>query len=204
MPDKPVSSDFFFQNPLSKASMDLAQSAFTTSMQQIPAYISATQAALEASSSFIHPSFKPWLHSQLRQFSSSFANNNMPAFQAPSIDVFEDRDAFEVQADMPGVSEDSVEISYQDGVLNIRARSEQEIEDIESEDNRQRQTFIKERRSTIYQRAVPLGVEIDEQNITAGVSNGTLHITLPKAKEDQKPATKDSAYGAKSNKKEAA
>ena len=151
----------------------------------------AAQAAFAAPAPWAGPAFSPAQPQplQLQQAAAlGSANANAPSCQTPPVDIAENSESFSLQADMPGASDQNVEVYYRDGVLNIRGRSDQESSDADSDSKSPRQPLMKERRPTIYQRAIPLGMEIEEESITASVNNGVLHVNLPKTKQGKKSA----------------
>lgn len=108
------------------------------------------------------------------------SNVNMTHWLTPAIDISEDDDSFEIWAEMPGVSEKNVEVYYNEGFLTLRGRVQpQSIE-------KGRQFHSSERHSGVYQRLIPLGVEINEGSIKAKVEHGIVRITLPKSKSSSK------------------
>lgn len=72
----------------------------------------------------------------------------------------------EVLADMPGVSRDSVEVTLEAGVLDIKG---------------ERADYDGARRKD-YHCSFTLGTEVDTEGIKAGVTGGVLTVTIPKAK----------------------
>jgi len=107
----------------------------------------------------------------------------MPAAQAASaplrLDVSEDEKAFLVKADLPGMNEKDVEVSYQDGTLTIRG--EKKIERDEKKDT----WHIVERSSGSFARQIGLPATIDEEKIEAKFDKGVLMVTLPKMAEEK-------------------
>jgi HSP20 family protein len=96
----------------------------------------------------------------------------------PAVDIFENKEALVLIADMPGVTNEAVEIHLEDGELTLRGRVAEE-----------RQSLIPvytEYRSGDYYRSFTLSNVIDQQKIEASMKNGVLKITLPKA-EAAKP-----------------
>lgn len=102
-----------------------------------------------------------------------------PGIAAPQIDVQEDSDNLYVQAELPGLKENDVELTFNDGVLRIAGEkhSEQEQGD--------RQVHLTERAYGRFERQIPLNRAIDEEQIQAEFRNGVLTVTLPKAEEAQ-------------------
>jgi len=97
----------------------------------------------------------------------------------PRIDVAETPDAFQVEAELPGLEEKDIEVSLEDGVLTLRGvRHVEEIED---------GTHLHRRESWRgeFARSLRLPTEVDASEVKAVYSNGVLRVTLPKAPEAQ-------------------
>ncbi len=95
------------------------------------------------------------------------------------VDVWETPDAFVVQAVVPGLSHEDIDIEYSDGSLVISG----EIPFVEHENA----TYhLRERWYGKFQRVLTFPAPIDADKIEAELENGILTITLPKT-EDVKP-----------------
>ena len=97
----------------------------------------------------------------------------------PSFDVKETKDAYIVEADLPGVKEEHVEISLTGNVLQISGRREQETR--EEGD----QWFVVERNHGQFARSFSLPEGADAEAVKADMKNGVLKITIPKRPEVQ-------------------
>jgi HSP20 family protein len=93
------------------------------------------------------------------------------------VDVTETDGKVLVDAEMPGFQRDDIDISLQDGVLNISAERKAE----EPEGTR----HLTERRFTRVERAFTLPANVDEEGVDATLQDGVLHIELPKAQESK-------------------
>ena len=94
------------------------------------------------------------------------------------LDVAEDDDKFLVEAEMPGIEKDSIDIDFDRGQLTLTVNSQ-----IENTD--EKKNYIhKERKSTRMTRSMYFG-DIDEENINAKLENGILEIEIPKRKEEK-------------------
>jgi HSP20 family protein len=91
------------------------------------------------------------------------------------LDVTNSADALIVEAALPGIKPDDVEITVEDGTLTIRAESQQERETTEGE------TLVSEiRRGSVSRMlALPSGLEADKA--TATFEHGMLRLTFPRA-----------------------
>ena len=99
------------------------------------------------------------------------------AIAGPRVDVQEDDTNLYVTAELPGLSEEDVEVTYDDGVLRIAGEKKSETED------RNRRVHVTERAYGRFERQLPLGRQVHEDNIDASFKDGVLTITLPKAEQ---------------------
>jgi HSP20 family protein len=97
------------------------------------------------------------------------------ALMAPRLDVRETDNEFRVSVELPGVSEDDVEVNVDDDLLTIRAEKKEERE-VERADQ-----HITERMFGVFQRTLRLPAAADPQSIQANLQNGVLEIIIPKA-----------------------
>lgn len=107
------------------------------------------------------------------------AANVEGAIAGPRIDVKDDDKNWYVTAELPGMSEDDVEVTYDDGVLRIAGEKKQEHED------NSRNVHVTERAYGRFERQLPLGHGIKEDQIDASFKDGVLTITAPKAAEKE-------------------
>jgi HSP20 family protein len=95
-------------------------------------------------------------------------------FAWPRLELSETDKAVTVSAELPGLSENDVQVEMADGVLSIRGEKKAERSD-ESK-------FVSERYYGSFERQIPLdGVEEDKAQ--ADFKNGVLTVTLPKAEQ---------------------
>jgi HSP20 family protein len=91
------------------------------------------------------------------------------------LDVTNTADALLVEAALPGVRPEDVEITVEDGTLTIRAESKDERDETQGE------TIIREIRRGSMSRAVTLPSGLEADKATATFENGVLHLTFPRA-----------------------
>ena len=92
----------------------------------------------------------------------------------PKTDIFESKDEIVLIADVPGVSEDSLDITLEKNILTINAY----VDEAPPEGFKR---IYSEYESGDYRRSFKLSDEIDQAKIKAVVSNGELRLHLPKA-----------------------
>src|SRR5690348_7047647 len=96
---------------------------------------------------------------------------------APNMDVTETDNEVRIRAELPGVTEDNIDVSLDDDVLTIRAEKKQERkEDREG-------THVSERVFGTFQRALRLPYRVSPDQVQAQFENGVLTVTIPKSQE---------------------
>lgn len=91
----------------------------------------------------------------------------------PGVDVSENDCEVRVTAELPGVEEKDVEVVLEDDVLVLRGEKRSETDDKERQ--------VSERYYGSFERRLPIGVEVEEDKVTAKFKNGVLTIVLPKS-----------------------
>ena len=104
--------------------------------------------------------------------------------KAPVVDVVEKDQAYEVTAELPGLDENNVDVSFSDGVLSIKGEKKEETEE------KKKDQYLSERRYGSFQRAFRLPDGIDADKIEATFKNGVLTVSLPKTPEAVQSARK--------------
>ncbi len=99
------------------------------------------------------------------------------------VDIRDNQDAYVIEAEMPGLSEEQISLEVDEGVLTISAQYQSQTEQEEAG------RMYSERRSGSMQRSFNLE-NIDADNISANLKNGILYVTLPKEKPVEKSARK--------------
>ena len=95
------------------------------------------------------------------------------------LDVKENEKDFKVEAELPGVKKEELNIELNDGVLSISVNREEKKE--EKRDN----YIYKERRSGSMHRSIYLG-DVKADGVEAKFEDGVLHLTVPKDENTQK------------------
>jgi len=115
-------------------------------------------------------------------FRSFFDMSDMMGPAGFRVDVREDDKAYKLEAELPGVAKDKLNVSVEDGTLTISA-------DLNEEKKEEKAGYLySERRSGHVERCFNLE-GIDAENIKADYKNGVLSVTLPK----EAPAPKKEA-----------
>jgi HSP20 family protein len=99
-----------------------------------------------------------------------------PGF-APALDLSETEDAFVVEAALPGLKPEDVQVTFENNVLTIKGEVRQEAED------KKRNYHRVERRYGAFQRSIGLPSTVRADAIQASLTNGVLRLDIPKAEE---------------------
>ena len=95
------------------------------------------------------------------------------------VDLYQDKNAFVVRAELPGFRKEDLSIDLADGVLTIAGHQKTETKAGDKDATQ----AVQERRVS---RAVSLPENVDVEKIAAAYENGVLTLTLPK-REEAKP-----------------
>ena len=110
---------------------------------------------------------------------SGFGNLTYGADWVPAVSVEErDREVL-LTAELPGMTEDSVEITLENNVLTISGEKRETRE----EDEPSGKYHLVERSFGSFRRSFTLPRTVRGEGITAGFDNGLLTVRLPKAEE---------------------
>jgi HSP20 family protein len=102
-------------------------------------------------------------------------NGTLTSSWLPACDVFEDRDAVKIVAEVPGVRAEDVKISLEHNLLTIRGEKKQHAEEKSERVHRYERTY------GTFERAFSLPTSVDPDKIAASYANGVLTVTIPKA-----------------------
>ncbi|MBN1671994.1 MAG: Hsp20/alpha crystallin family protein [Kiritimatiellae bacterium] len=102
-----------------------------------------------------------------------------PRVYAPDVDVYETANEVVLTADMPGVDEQALEITLEDGVLDVRGH-------VAVERPEGLHLAMAEYARGDFHRTFSVSHEVDAEKIKASLKDGLLRIVLPKA-EAAKP-----------------
>lgn len=99
-----------------------------------------------------------------------------------NIDLIDQEEEYVLTADVPGFSEEEIEVSLTNDVLHIEATREESEEGEDEEQEEEEKRYVQRERQRSMSRSVPLGGPIaEEEETSANYENGVLTIRLPKA-----------------------
>jgi HSP20 family protein len=95
--------------------------------------------------------------------------------QAPSLDVYEEKNELVVKAEIPGLSKDDIEITLSNSTLTLKGEKKKE------EEVKEKDYYRCEREYGAFLRTVDLPAEVDTDKAKAVFKNGVLEVRLPKS-----------------------
>ena len=104
--------------------------------------------------------------------------------EAPAIDMYEEKDALVVKAEIPGLLKDEIDVSVTGNVLTIKGEKKKEEEVKEDDYYRCERTF------GAFSRTIELPMDVKTDKVNASFKNGVLEIRLPKTEETKKNVVK--------------
>ena len=109
-----------------------------------------------------------------RGWESGFGSDEGTTFN-PALNLVESDDAIEATMELPGLSEDDIEITLGRDGLTVTGEKRGE------EEERGKNYYRRERRYGYFRRTIPLPPEaVDAENVEAKFDKGVLTITMPK------------------------
>lgn len=97
------------------------------------------------------------------------------AYFTPAVDICETEKELVVLVDMPGVANNDVDIELKDNILSIEGKV--------TETSVAGDALLMEYRTGNYYRTFRITDVIDQSKVSASMSDGVLHLTLPKAEK---------------------
>jgi len=98
----------------------------------------------------------------------------------PALNVYEEGDELTVEAQLPGIKPDDLDINLEQGVLTISGQT------VTEEERKERNYFVREHRTGRFSRSLRLPATYNTENCSANFEHGVLRLTFPKS-EAAKP-----------------
>ena len=115
----------------------------------------------------------PVLQNEERPVSPQPVTQERP-FVSPNVNIAETKEGYVLEAEMPGVAKEGLEISLEDRVLTIAGRRQPEPA---------ASLLYRESNLADYRRVFELDPSIETGKISAQIEQGILTLTLPKAEK---------------------
>ena len=137
------------------------------------------------------PSRQPAVFSDFGGLVDSFLandfNNNLSSGSRahnvqPAVNIYEDNDELVVEAELPGVDPEKLEVSINEHVLTLKGEKSSEHSE------RKNGWYRAERSSGNFQRSFSLPWEVDVDKSTSKYTHGVLVVRLPKGEQAKRKA----------------
>lgn len=104
---------------------------------------------------------------------STATSDRVEQFISPVVNIFETKDGYLVEAEMPGVTKSGLEITLENNEITITGRR--------SASAPGQETLFRESQDADFRRVFELDPAIDTARISAQMDQGVLSLTLPKS-----------------------
>ena len=104
---------------------------------------------------------------------------------APKVDVQATKESYELEMELPGLTEKDVTIDLKDREITIASVDDAKEEKKEAKEEVKATYLVKERVATHFSRSFTLPDDIDSEGVNAKFQNGLLTITIPRKAESK-------------------
>ena len=124
-------------------------------------------------------------------FDDSFwgSRSGLRTMTTMATDIFETKDGYEIEMDLPGFKKEEISISLEDGNLTIQAAKGLDEDEKEKKTGRY---IRRERYAGSCQRSFYVGKDITEEDIKAQFQHGMLTLFVPK--KEAKPVVEEKKH----------
>lgn len=95
----------------------------------------------------------------------------------PAVDIVDDKDEVKIEVEMPGMGEEDIKVSINNGLLTIKGEKSTSTKD------KTKNYMSREIKYGFCERNIPLPSGIDADKVKASFKKGMLWITIPKKAE---------------------
>ncbi len=103
----------------------------------------------------------------------------------PKVDVKQTKDNYQFQIDLPGMTQDDIDISIKENTLTVASVQKEEKTEEKSEEKDREVFLIRERAPFSFKRSFTLPRDADSSNAEASFVNGVLSIKIARRPEEQ-------------------
>ena len=117
-----------------------------------------------------------------RPFGTASGTSSRPQLWLPPVDTYETEHAFVIEADLPGLHQENIDINFEQGTLTISGRRAPTLPAGEQGNANKLRVYSSERLNGAFSRSIRLPDYVDGEKIEATYANGVLSVIVPKAK----------------------
>jgi len=110
---------------------------------------------------------------QREQRGNQVTDDRTATYMSPGVNIYENKDGYVLEAEMPGVNKDGLEITLEGSEITIVGR--RQLEPMSG------QLLFRESNTADFRRVFELDPAIDAGKIAARMEQGVLTLTLPKS-----------------------
>ncbi len=126
-----------------------------------------------------HTGLWPSLYDPFRNFGTKLADWLSPATEASG-----NREAYNISMELPGVSDDDIDLTVEEGVVTIRGEKKTH------EEKKGDTWYFSERQYGAFRRSFRLPDDADGAKASARMKEGVLHVTVPKKPVEESETSK--------------
>ncbi len=119
-----------------------------------------------------------------RTLDNFFADTPVWRGRTPAADVRENENEYLLEVELPGLTENDIELKVEENLLTLSSKQE------ESKEEKKDDYLIRERKSTEFSRSFVLPKDVDRDKVTAEFKSGLLTVVIAKL-EKAKPRVID-------------
>ena len=106
------------------------------------------------------------------------SGSGRPQLWLPPVDTYETESAFVIEADLPGLHQENIDVHFEQGTLTLTGRRGPTLP---ASENGKLRVYSAERLSGAFSRSIRLPEYVDGEKIEATYDNGVLTVRVPKA-----------------------
>jgi HSP20 family protein len=112
-----------------------------------------------------------------RPFGQASSGSGRPQLWLPPVDTYETEHAFVIEADLPGLHQENIDVHFEQGTLTLTGRRGPTLP---AQENGKLRVYSSERLSGAFSRSIRLPEYVDGEKIEATYANGVLTVRVPK------------------------
>ena len=113
-----------------------------------------------------------------RPFGQASSGSGRPQLWLPPVDTYETEHAFVIEADLPGLHQEHIDVHFEQGTLTLTGRRGPTLP---ASENGKLRVYASERLSGAFSRSIRLPEYVDGEKIEATYANGVLTVRVPKS-----------------------
>ncbi len=118
--------------------------------------------------------------------SNLFGPQGSNSRRTPLVDIIEHENNYVIEAEIPGYTQEEIDVKVEDNVLTISAGASEQQADGQTAEKSENQYLVRERKNTEFSRSFSLPKDVDVEKIEGNYKNGILRLELAK-KAEAKP-----------------